>query len=209
MSPQAPSRLEARSWRNPSASGAWLMMGIVLSSGYLAWSLVAKYWVDQTAGQALARMGLQDARRFSVPMPFNTLLWRVVAMAPDGYWIGDRSLLVDQGPMQFRFHPSDTGALAQVAPDPKVGRLLWFTHGFAGAQAVTDDEGKARLILTDLRMGLEPDYFFRYDIAGRDANGQWVADGQVKRLDSLMTSQGATLKWIWRRIFDSEATRGQ
>ncbi|MDO5101282.1 MAG: metal-dependent hydrolase [Lautropia sp.] len=193
---------------NLTASGAWLMMGMMLSCGYLAWSMAAKTWVDRTADQALARLGLQEARRFSVPMPFNTLLWRVVAMAPDGYWIGDRSLLVDQGPMNFRFYPSDTGALQQVASDAQVQRLLWFTHGFVGMQSAIDEAGKARLILTDLRMGLEPDYFFRYDIAGQDADGHWVADPQVKRLDTLMTSQGATLSWIWRRIFDSDAAMG-
>lgn len=192
-------------WQNLTASGAWLMMGMVLSTGYLAWSVAAKTWVERTADQALAKLGLQEAKRFSVPMPFNTLLWRVVAMAPDGYWIGDRSLLVDQGPMSFRFYPSDTAALEQVASDTQVQRLLWFTHGFVGMQSATDEAGKARLILTDLRMGLEPDYFFRYDIAGQDANGHWVADPNVKRLDTLMTSQGATLSWIWRRIFDSDA----
>lgn len=195
-------------WQNMTASGAWLMMGMVLSTGYLTWSVAAKTWVDRTAEQALAKLGLQEARRFSVPMPFNTLLWRVVAMAPNGYWIGDRSLLVDQGPMHFRFYPSDTAALQQVASDTQVQRLLWFTHGFVGMRSTTDEAGKPRLILTDLRMGLEPDYFFRYDIAGQDADGHWVADPHVKRLDTLMTSQGATLSWIWRRIFDSDAAMG-
>jgi hypothetical protein len=36
--------------------------------------------LDHITGRALAAMGLADAPRFSVPMPLNTLLWRVVAM---------------------------------------------------------------------------------------------------------------------------------
>src|SRR5690606_10483816 len=84
-----------------------LLAGLVLSTAYLGWSLVAKALVEREAGRALAAMGLADAPRFSVPMPLNTLLWRVVAMTPDGYVEGYRSLVADRGPMRFRAYPSD------------------------------------------------------------------------------------------------------
>ena len=69
--------------------------------------------VDRAAQQSLAAMGLGDAPRFSVPMPFNTLLWRVVVMTPDGFLEGERSLVADRGPMRFRGHPSNVQALRQ------------------------------------------------------------------------------------------------
>src|SRR5690606_25435693 len=72
-----------RGWR-PSAQAA-LVAGLALSTAYLGWSLVAKAMVGRAAETTLAGMGLQDAPRFSVPMPFNTLLWRVVVMTPDGF----------------------------------------------------------------------------------------------------------------------------
>ena len=78
-----------------------LVAGLMLSSSYLAWSLVAKSLVDREAERSLAALGLQDAPRFSVPMPFNTLLWRVVAMTPGGFVEGERSLVADEGPMRF------------------------------------------------------------------------------------------------------------
>jgi inner membrane protein len=78
---------------------------LLVSSAYLGWGLIAKAQVDRAAQQSLAAMGLGDAPRFSVPMPFNTLLWRVVAMTPNGYVVGDRSLVADHGPMQFEGHP--------------------------------------------------------------------------------------------------------
>ena len=62
-----------------------LVAGLALSSAYLGWSVLAKALVDRAAVAALAPMGLAHAPRFSVPQPFNTLLWRVVAMTPDGY----------------------------------------------------------------------------------------------------------------------------
>ncbi|NZA25292.1 metal-dependent hydrolase [Luteimonas sp. SJ-92] len=143
-----------------------LVLGLALSSVYLGWSLLAKEMVDREAGRALAGLGLADAPRFSVPMPFNTLLWRVVAMTPDGFVEGERSLVADRGPMRFRRFPSETAALADAAALPAVRRLAWFNHGFMKAQ-VRD----GRLVVSDLRMGAEPDYSFNFAVAERDGAG--------------------------------------
>lgn len=185
------------------AARRWLLAGLLASSAYLAWSVAAKLWVDRAASQSLAVMGLQDAPRFSTPMPFNTLLWRVVVMAPHGYWIGDRSLIADRGAMTFTFHASETQALEKLAPAPQLQRLLWFTHGFIGAQPQQRD-GERRLILSDLRMGLEPDYVFRYDMASLDAQGQWRMAPDITRVHSP-NSRAMPLGWVWRRIFESRA----
>ena len=146
-----------------------LVAALALGSTYLGWSLVAKAMVEREAERALATMGLADAPRFSVPMPFNTLLWRVVAMTPDGYVEGTRSLVADRGPMRFARYPSDVEALREVATWPAVERLRWFNHGFMKAE-VRD----GLLVLSDLRMGAEPDYTFRFAVARREG-GRWVA----------------------------------
>lgn len=182
----------------------WLAAGLLVSSVYLTWSVVAKLWVDRAASQSLAVMGLQDAPRFSTPSPLNTLLWRVIVMAPDGYWIGDRSLIADRGAIAFTFHASDNLALEHVVASPQVQRLLWFTHGFVRVLPQQMPDGELRLILSDLRMGFEPDYFFRYDIAGVDGQGQWMVAPRIARIPH--PSAGATrLSWVWHRIFDSRA----
>ncbi|MBN8212655.1 MAG: metal-dependent hydrolase [Xanthomonadales bacterium] len=141
-----------------------LIAGLALSTAYLGWSLAAKAMVERAAEDALAQIGLQDAPRFSVPMPFNTLLWRVVAMTPDGYVEGERSLVADRGAMRFRAQPSDVAALREVADYEAVARLRWFNHGFMKAQ-----ERDGTLILSDLRMGLEPDYIFNFIVAKRNS----------------------------------------
>lgn len=147
----------------------FVLGGLVLSSAYMSWSLVAKTLVDRAAESALATQGLADAPRFSVPMPLNTLLWRVVVMTPDGFMEGYRSLVADSGPMTFVPHRADTAALDALRSEPQVARLLWFTRGFMKAEADGD-----RLVLSDLRMGAEPDYNFRYQVAIRDGAG-WRA----------------------------------
>lgn len=148
------------------ARGA-LLAGLLLSTSYLGWSLLAKAIVEHHAQQALAPLGLADAPRFSVPTPFNTLLWNVVAMTPDGYVVAQRSLVADDGPMQFEQHRSEVDALAAVRQFPAVERLLWFNHGFVRASIEGD-----RLLLSDLRMGLEPDYVFTFAVARR-VDGSW------------------------------------
>ncbi len=150
-------------------AGRALVAGLVLSTAYLGWSLVAKAVVEREAARSLAALGLQDAPRFSVPMPFNTLLWRVVAMTPDGFVEGEHSLVADARPIAFRHHDSDTEALAQVAGFPAVRRLAWFNRGFMKAQ-VRDGQ----LVLSDLRLGAEPDYSFNFAVAERDGAG-WRA----------------------------------
>lgn len=151
-----------------------LVAGLALSSAYLGWSLVAKAMVDREAARALAAMGLADAPRLSTPTPLNTLLWRVVAMTPSGYVEGFRSLAADSGPMVFRGYPSDTQALAQARGVPAVRRLTWFDHGFQRAQVIDGE-----LVLTDLRMGAEPDYFFHFAVARHGSEWQAIAPRQL------------------------------
>jgi inner membrane protein len=143
-----------------------LVAGIAIGVAYVGWSLAAKAMVDRAAAPALASMGLQHAPRFSVPMPFNTLLWRVVAMTPSGFVEGERSLVADRGPMAFHGYPSNTQALGEVREVAAVQRLTWFDHGFQKAQ-VRD----GALVISDLRMGSEPDYSFAFAVARATAAG--------------------------------------
>jgi len=170
-----------------------IAVGLVLSTAYLGWSLFAKTLIDRAAGRSLAAMGLSDAPRFSVPMPGNTVLWRVVAMTPDGYLEGFRSLAVDRGPMQFTAYPSDAAALRANAHLPAVQRLAWFNNGFMGATVVD-----GQLVLSDLRMGNEPDYFFRFTVAERRGAG-WVAVPPTQA--DMARDIGETWNATWARMW--------
>lgn len=170
-----------------------LVAGLMLSTAYLGWSLMAKTIVDRAAEQSLAAIGLQDAPRFSVPMPFNTLLWRVVAMTPDGYVEGERSLAADHGAMRFRTHNSDVAALRAVADYEAVARLRWFNHGFMKAQ-----ERDGMLILSDLRMGFEPDYIFNFAVAKR--NSPTWREIPPQQLQWPWDAAGR-LRKVWARIW--------
>lgn len=185
-------------WRDARGAQHALVLGLVLSSLYVGWSFMAKAQVDRAADQALAAMGLQDAPRFSVPTPFNTLLWQVVAMTPDGYLSGQYSLIADDGPIRLHPRASDVKAMAAVSDFPAVARLLWFNHGFMSAREVD-----GQLVVSDLRMGLEPDFTFRFVVA--------ESDGKVWRAVTPTQADWPTgairrLPEVWHRIGCPEPT---
>ena len=181
-------------------AGKALAAGLVLSTGYLGWSLLAKHQVEQQARADLAARGVQATRVLAAAQPFTTLLWRVVAVDAQGYWIGERSMVADHGPMAFRFHHSDHAALAANAQLPAVQRLAWFNGGLMRARVVNQ-----QLVLSDLRMGMEPDYTFNFAVA-EQVDGQWreIAPQQI-RADYASAERraesGRRLLAMWQRIW--------
>ncbi len=130
-------------------------------------------------------------------MPFNTLLWRVVAMTPSGFVEGERSLWADRGPMRFRAYPSDVGALREARHVPAVRRLEWFTHGFIKAR-----EREGRLEVADLRMGAEPDYTFVFAVARREGGAWQATPPQQLRMPWEARRRLAAM---WHRIWQAPA----
>ena len=66
--------------------GKALVGAFVLSTAYLAWGVVAQQIAEARAGRILADAGVSPERIFATPTPFNSLLWRVVAI--DGLVVG-------------------------------------------------------------------------------------------------------------------------
>lgn len=178
-------------------------IGLALSLGYLGWSLIAKHQVEQAAQASLNRLNLADAPRFSNPLPFNTLLWRVGVLTPNGYLLGDYSLIADDGHIDFQAYPSEHQALAAVSHFPNVATLNWFNQGFMRAQIHNE-----QLILSDLRMGLEPEYTFNFIVAQRQ-NGQWHErpPAQASATYRSLVTEGTftqALQRLWQRIWRSQ-----
>lgn len=181
-------------WRGERpAARRWLVVGLLLSTAYLGWSLVAKSLVERETRRALVELGHGDAPHFSVPTPLNTLLWRVVALVPGGYVEGTFSLAAPGDRLVFESHTSDTQALLAAADLPAVRRLQWWNRGFLRADVQGD-----RLVLSDLRMGAHPDFIFRFEVAERTDSG-WlaVAPVQLPWPSEAFADPGTLWKRIW------------
>src|SRR5690606_31916471 len=114
-----------------------------------------------------------------------------------GFLEGERSLVADEGPMVFREYASDARALAEASGFPAVRRLQWFNRGFMKSEV-----REGRLVLSDLRMGAEPDYSFRFVVAER-AGGAWreIVPGQI----AWPWEARRRLSSMWERIWERPA----
>jgi inner membrane protein len=100
--------------------------------------------------------------------------------------------------MTFRGHGSNLQALAEARQVPAVRRLTWFDHGFQKAQ-LRDGE----LVLSDLRMGSEPDYSFRFAVARATSSG-WQPILPPRQLHWPWQAR-RRLPQMWHRIWHQPA----
>lgn len=168
--------------------------GIVFSSVYLLWTLAAQYQMKQSALESLKVEKLNFSKVLSQPTPLNSLLWRFVAVSDDGYYVGYRSIFDKQPLVSFKKYPSQNQLLRNIQEHVPVTQLQNFTHGFYSV----DEENKI-IIISDLRMGLEPkSYVFRFAVA--EKMDSKIAPVSPYKLDDVRDL--GKLDVLWKRIFD-------
>lgn len=154
-----------------SGRGAGALAGaLAFSTAYLAFGLGGRMLAEQRVGAALREEGIAVSRLRAVPMPFTTLIWRVIAKSPDGHYHEAVSSLLDQGPPEHLRLPLHADAARVLEGVPLHERLRWFTDDWLRYDIVGD-----ALVVSDLRMGIPGQYTFRFKMAQCAASGTWVA----------------------------------
>ncbi|KPK55937.1 MAG: hydrolase [Thiotrichales bacterium SG8_50] len=177
----------------------WNTVGLVLSTVYLGWSLGAKLYVENVARSSLQDQGIAYTRLLTTPAPFNTVLWRVLAMTDDGYYEGYYSLLDDTPQVPVERYPSEPSLLTGIEDHWPVQRLQWFTKGFYSVSRQGSD-----VVITDLRMGVEPDYVFKFKVG--EVSNPHARPASSQRLDSVRNLD--RLRRLWARISDPAVSPG-
>jgi inner membrane protein len=174
----------------------WNAVGLGLSTLYLAWGVGALVQVQRVAQASLQQDGLVVQRLLVTPTPFNTVLWRLVATTPTQYLEGYYSLLDEQPRIRWTAHDRGAKLMAAHAENPWVARIAAFSHGFYRLREVD-----GRLFVTDLRMGTEDAYTFRFDLGSESerASGPFRPERKSQRPD-LKTA----LPWLWQRLLGRE-----
>ena len=167
-------------------------IGLAFSCAYIAWSVAAQWHATSVARETLARQGVQVQHLLVTPAPFNTVLWRVVAVTPTDYREGFYSLLDDGRDIRFDVFDRGAGLIAAYRGDAHHDRMARFTHGFYKMEA---RDGRAWL--SDLRMGQEPAYSFNFDIGPASGPGQPPPKATHER---TRPDIGRALAWLWRRM---------
>lgn len=165
--------------------------GLGIATGYLLWSVAAQAWVETRVDRQLAEQGWSVERVLVTPSAFNTLLWRVVVMAPGHYYEGFYALADGDRAIDFDRFERNPKLYQALQEDWGVQRIAWFSKGFF---KLSDVDGQARI--TDLRMGQEPFYSFNFVVADR-VDDQWQPVAPT--LEMERPDIGAGLRWIVRR----------
>lgn len=177
----------------------WLGMALLFSTAYLGFGLAGRMAAEQRLQTALDAQGIVVSEVRAVPMAFNSLVWRVLAKTPDGHYYEGISSAFDRDPPEMQRLPLNLDAAKALSGSALLQRLRWFT----GDWLRYDEVGDA-LVVTDLRMGIQGNYTFRFNMAHRDSQGHWIVDRP-----SLWQGSGAMfdrddLALIWRRILDQQ-----
>ncbi|MCK7592892.1 metal-dependent hydrolase [Pseudomarimonas salicorniae] len=145
------------------------MIGLVLSTAYVGWSVWAKQLATERAEVALAEAGHGATQLMVSPAPFTTLMWRAVAVGPQGDGEAFVSLRPGAPEVRWRWTHTEPAARSAAMILPGGQKMHWFTHGFMRVAMA-----EHRLRIADLRMGADGDYFFVFDVGERQ-DGRWQA----------------------------------
>lgn len=174
----------------------WNAVGLVLSTAYLAWSVLAQEHVEQQARTSLREQGISVGQMLVTPAPFQTLLWRVVALPDDPadphFHEAYVSLFDGPAPVRFTAHDRGTKLMATHGQAAPISRLAAFAGGFVKLSTTPDGQ----LRITDLRMGQEPDYVFNFHLGPLHAVGS-----EPTKQVSERPLVGPALRWIGRRMW--------
>lgn len=182
----------------PSIKTRKLMLTVFsLSMIYLGWGLTAQQWISAQTKTTLIENNI-DYQHFQVSAaPLNTLLWRIVVVTEDKYYQGFRSVFDGDSPLVLTEYDRGIDALSVLKDSPALTRIEWFTRGLY--KVTQTDE---LMIISDLRMGMEPYYFFRFRVATfEDDAWQLVEPKQVPMFRNSVNG----LRWVWQRIWQQQA----
>ena len=173
-------------------------IALLLSTGYLAWTATAQEMVTARGERYLKAAGIEPERLLAIPTPFNSFYWRVIAIEGARYhnlYFPVLGEITDESLYSHARLPDD---LACVTALPDAQRLAAFSHGYF---KVGREAGK--IVVSDLRMGLTPDYVFRFAVAEEGA-GEGAEKGAEAalapipplRMPTTRSAGDADVQWL-------------
>ncbi len=185
-------------WPYSKRSRLIMRIGFAFSCAYLIWGLIVQNQIRLQAEQQLEQQAISNEQVHIIASPFNSFLWRILVIDDDAYYEGFRSIFDKKDKIEFTHYPRQLALLDSVSNMHSIEQLDWFTNGF-----FTLKQQNNSLIATDLRMGLEPNYVFSFNIA--QLNNEKFFEATPPVLIRKQRNMIPTLKWIWQRIWDQSA----
>lgn len=169
-------------------------LGLIISSGYLAVSLILKGVTYGKFTEALQEQQITYLNLQTKPAPLNTILWTANVETESAFLIGDYSPF-DSQPVRFHSLSKNHELLGDLIDDSNIQRLIKITEGWF---LVTEEDGQ--LYVNDLRFGLlnndfeNPQFTFSYKLTEKD--------GVIDIEENRKTREDARklLGELWERI---------
>lgn len=167
---------------------------LVLTSAYMGLTVLVQSHMEDRARAILEARGTQPDQVLAIAAPFNSVVWKVIALEEDRYHNLYLSLLdnEDQSP-EIYTHPRHPELVGCLQNSEAYRKLDWFSRGYLRAEQVDD-----KVVVSDLRMGLTPGYVFRFAI-GKLEDGQTVAMAPERDL-STRRVDGEDFRWLQKRL---------
>lgn len=159
------------------------MIGIIISSLYMVWTISNKLRVDAIFEKNLEEQGIEYSRAMTSPTILQNVLWHCIAEGDSVYYDGLYSLFDSEPNVIIKEIPKNYHLLDKTEEnDHTLERLSWFSNGYYGIMDVRQDS----LQVNDLRYGTfrgdgdQPeDYIFSFVIAKDEKGDYEMADMQA------------------------------
>ncbi len=170
-------------------------LGLLVSSSYLAITLLLKWVAYNKFTKSLSEQGIAYKQIDTRPTPMNSLLWTANIDAGDAYLIGNYSFF-DSKEIEFKAYPKNHHLLGALKTNDKVNRLIAIAEGW-----YTISKKEDRIFFNDLRFGLlsidpkETQFVFSYELIP-------IATGiSVEETPKFDTDAKQLLAALWTRVW--------
>lgn len=167
-------------------------VGLLLSTTYMVWTIIAQAHVTTVAEAALPAKKIEGL--LVTPAPLNTFLWRLVVTTPTHYYEGWYSIFDKTGDIDWIEHDRGRPLIDKHWDHPGVMEIARFSHGFYRMH-----ERSGNVFITDIRMGFEPHYVFDFNLGEVNADGQLDINRTTTR-EGTRPEIGPTWNWMLERI---------
>ena len=171
-------------------------IGLSLSLVYLIWALGMSVFIKGKMEDKLNEQGVPYSQFISSPAPFTTLLWRTVGVHNDQYFETYYSLFDGDAQLSVNFYPRNLSLIKGINEHSPVAKLEKFTRGYF---AMSENNGS--IVMTDLRMGSEPNYVFQFQVGVLEKTKNIPT--KPTRLQAIR--DWSQLPWLWARIWDPQS----
>lgn len=166
----------------------WAKRALVVSTAYMLISIPLQQMAEAKATRVLQDRGISPERILTVAAPFTTLYFKTVAIDGNRYINLYSSVLGGDDAVTAYIHPRRADLISCLSTNQRFQELAGFNKGIYSL-ATVDDE----VVMSDLRMGLSPNYVFRFAIAETTSDGMRPLDLPTRK----PVIRGVDGDWGW------------